>query len=411
MEQKYRGLIATVGGSADPIVVSIELNRPEFVLFVVSDGSRGTAELVTEVSDLDTPPQYDYLEVSHPEEFVTSYEEIRQGTEAWLVERELDGLEVTADITGGTKMMTAALALAGAERFQEFTYIGGEQRDRGGLGAVRSGTESLITSFNPWDAYAVRDLERANRLLTGYNAELAEDVLRQAARKCNPELSGRLTRLAGLAQKFGEADRFSFSQLPAYLGGANFRVLKQEFPQLEDLGNHWLRVAGDLSNENRTPGRSTLLELLANAQRRRWQGRFDDATGRIYRAVELYAQQLIKEAFGVELGRLTPNAIPASRRGAFSQKIGNLPPSSVSRKGVTWLYQTLTSSDYPAIQEKAKIHERLKDLLQNRHNSLLGHGVQPVKESDLRMLWEAVLREFDISESEIPAWPDIVLTL
>ena len=127
--------------------------------------------------------------------------------------------------------------------------------------------------------------------------------------------------------------------------------------------------------------------------------------------MELYAQQLIKEAFGVDLGRLTPNAIPADRRESFSQRIGNLSPSGVNRMGVARLYQSLTFSDDLGIRGKADIHTRLEPLLRNRHNSLLGHGVQPVKESDLRMLWEAVLREFDISESEIPAWPDIVLTL
>ena len=411
MERKYRGLIATVGGSADPIVVSIEQNWPEYLLFVVSADSRNTAELAAEVSDLDVPPHCDYLEVSDPQDFEASYVEIRQGTASRLAGHGLNPQDVAADITGGTKVLSAALALSGAEQFREFTYVGGAQRDKGGLGVVRNGTEYVITSLNPWDAYAVRDLERANHLLARYNADLAEDVLREAAKKCNPGLSGRLTRLAGLAQKFGEADRFSFSQLPAYVGGANFGVLKQEFPQLEGLGNHWLRVAEDLSNEKLTPGRSTLLELLANAQRRRWQGRFDDATGRIYRAVELYGQQLVGNAFGVELGRLTRDAIPVDRWDSFSQRIGNLSPGGLRQLGLGRLFQSLSFSNDAAISAKAMIHGRLEPLLRKRHSSLLGHGVQPVRESDLRMLWEAVLWEFDISESEIPAWPDIVLTL
>lgn len=413
MKRTYRGLIATVGGTADPIVVTIEQQRPEFVLFVVSDESRGTAELVAEASEPETPPQYSYLEVSDPQDFGSSYEEIRRGTDLWLTEKNLAPLEVTADITGGTKVLSAALALSGAEQFQEFTYVGGEQRDKGGLGVVRNGTEYVITSLNPWDTYAVRDLERANHLLAGYNAELAADVLEEAAKKCNPDLKNRLNRLGRLARKFGEADRFSFRNpdLPKYLNGANFRVLKQEFPQLEPMGDHWLRVAGDLTNKDCTPGRSTLLELLANARRRAAQGRYDDGTGRLYRAVELYAQQLVEEAFGVELGCLTLSSIPAGRRDAFSQRMGNPPSGGVYRIGVAQLYQALNFSEDPGIRKKAIIQPRLAPLLENRNNSLLAHGVRPVTSCDFRKLWNAVLSELDVRESDIPAWPDIVLTL
>ena len=133
-------------------MVTIEQNRPEFVLFVVSEGSRAMAESAAEASELDAPLKCDYLEVSDPQNFVTSYDEIRRGAEEWLARHALDALEVRADITGGTKVMTAALALCGAERFQEFTYVGGKDRDRGGLGVVRPGAEDVVSTLGTFAA-------------------------------------------------------------------------------------------------------------------------------------------------------------------------------------------------------------------------------------------------------------------
>ena len=206
----FRGLIATVGGAADPIVVTIEQNRPEFVLFIVSADSRETAELAAEVSELDTPPRCDYLEISDPQHFGTSYEEIRRGTEDWLAEHKLDALEVTADITGGTKVLSAALALSGVEQFREFTYVGGGQRDKGGLGVVRNGTEYVVFSLNPWYTYAVRDLERANRLLEKFHADIATVVLAEAAGRCGDSYKKQLAAFSSLARALASSDRFDF---------------------------------------------------------------------------------------------------------------------------------------------------------------------------------------------------------
>ena len=111
-------------------------------------------------------PQYEYLEVSDHENIGSCYRQIREGMDGWLTRRLLDPDTVFVDITGGTKAMTAALTLAGVERFRRFTYVGGEMRDRDDTGVVMTGSERVVRTENPWDTYAVRDLERANHLLS-----------------------------------------------------------------------------------------------------------------------------------------------------------------------------------------------------------------------------------------------------
>lgn len=108
-----------------------------------------------------------------------------------------------------------------------------------------------------------------------------------------------------------------------------------------------------------TPGRATLLELWANAERRAGQGRYDDAVGRLYRAVELRAQQLVRDAYGVELGQIAPNAFPPAQGDAVRRAFRE--PDDAGR------YKS---------------------------------GLRP-----------AALAVCAVSEAEIPRWPELTLTL
>ena len=413
MERRIRGLVATVGGTADPVVVTIDQSRPDFVLFIVSEGSRETAELVVEASELEPPPLCDYWEISDPQNFATSYDEIRQGTEDWLAKRGLDPREVTADITGGTKVMSAAFALAGVERFREFTYVGGSERNKGGLGVVRNGTEYVVSSLNPWDTYAVRSLERANGLLAEYHAGLAGQQLRSAAETCSPEFRERLHRFAALAEKFDETDRFHFTSLPRYLKGRNYEKLVAEFPVLERWAEHWTAVGADFSDGSRTPGRPTLLELLANARRRARQARYDDGVVRLYRAVELYGQQLVKQAFGAELGRLSIGSIQEHQRDSFRSQFNQSFKKEKNRYelGVARLYQSLSFCNDRNLRGKKRIYDNLRSMLENRNDSFLAHGADPVSEANFNTLWNGVTRELNLQERDIPTWPQISMTL
>ena len=411
----FRGIIATVGGTADPIVVTIEQNQPEFVLFIVSADSRGTAELAVEASELAPPPQCDYLEVSDPQHFGTSYEEIRRGTDDWLAEHKLDVLEVTADITGGTKVLSAALALSGVERFQEFTYVGGSQRDKGGLGVVRNGTEYVVTSLNPWDTYAVRDLERANRLLEKFHADIAAVVLEEAAVRCGDFYRKQLTAFSALARALASSDRFDFPEAVSHYESCREELAAASdddlFAQLEQHYLRWQRLRDETKDDHVTPGRATLLELLANAERRKAQGRHDDAVGRLYRAVELHGQQLVKQTFGVELGRLALDSIPEAKRDQLVRDFGDPDREGGYNLPLRRLYRSLRYSDCSSLSEKAAMGDRLFQFLELRNKSLLAHGVKPFPNKEFTKFRNAALEAFDLTMVDVPRWPRLQLKL
>ncbi len=407
-----RGLIASVGGSPEPVRKALE-GRPDHVLFIVSDGSRPEVENKI-LPGLDYVPQYRYSEVSDHQDVGTCYKKIRADIERWLREGKLAPEEIYVDITGGTKAMSGALLLAAVERFKNFTYVGGFKRDANDLGTVISGSEHVIECQNPWNAYAVRELERANALLKEFYADSATAILEHAADQCDESQRARLEAFAGLARALAGADCFDFKRAWFEFNRCRQKLeLCFEYPlyqMLVTLHDHWQAVRSQIERPSKTAGRETLLELLANAERRAKQFRFDDAVGRLYRAVELRGQQLVREAFGAELGKVPIECFPAECHKEVIEMLGQ-PNKSSYNLGVRNLFQVLAFRENESLSEQAQIYDRLENHLQKRNNSLLAHGLQPVKAVAFNSFWETTLSAFDICESDIPRWPQLAFKL
>ncbi len=408
-----RGMVASVGGSPEPVRKALYEGRPSYALFVVSDASRSQVEDEI-LPGLGYGLQYGYLEISDHQDIGICYQEIRTDIERWLSERKLTSEEVYVDITGGTKAMSAALMLAAVEQFKNFTYVGGSSRDSNNLGTVITGSEHVIRCQNPWITYAVRELERANGLLEGFCADSAAEILEDAAQKCNESQRARLEAFAGLAKALGLADRFDFKRAHSEFRRWYQKLeLSLDYPlyqRLLSLHEHWKAVGDQVKHSDQTAERETLLELIANAERRAKQSRYDDAVGRLYRAVELRGQQLVKQAFGAELGKVSIECFPATSREDVIEKLGQ-PDGGSYKLGVQNLFQILEFSEDEALGEQAHIYDCLKDHLQERNNSLLAHGLLSVKKKSFESFWESALSTLDLCESDIPRWPQLELKL
>ena len=387
--------------------------HPDPVLFVVSGESRHEVESKI-LPGLHYVPQFGYSEVSDHQDIGTCYQTIRADIERWLFERKLKPEEVYVDITGGTKAMSAALMLAAVEHFKNFTYVGGFSRDTNNLGTILTGSEHVVRCQNPWITYAVRELERANGLLEAFYADSAAAILKDAAGKCDESQRARLETFAGLAKALGLADRFDFKG-----AHAEFRRWRQKlelsldyplYKRLTSLHEHWKAVGDQVKYSDQTAERETLLELIANAERRANQSRYDDAVGRLYRAVELRGQQLVKQAFGAELGKVSFECLPPASCEAVIKKLGQ-PHDGPYKLGVRNLFWILRFSEDETLGEKARIYNCLKDHLQKRNNSLLAHGLLPVKKASFESFWESVLSVLGVCDSDIPRWPQLELRL
>ena len=410
-----KGMILTVGGSRKPIKTALEKARPPFVLFVVSRDSKSQVRVVLSAFP-DYLPQWETLTVSDHEDLGQCYAEMRRGIADWLVRRAIEENRVAVDITGGTKPMSAALALVAIERLSNFRYVGGAERDASGLGVVVSGSERIVGCRNPWDKYAVRETERAAGLLEEHYADAASRVLNRAAERCDTPVRALLVPLGRLAAALAHADRFDFKEAIKLYGPRDCRAVLEvtldhrTFQEAEDLFDHWCTVRNQTRESGKTPGRETILELVANADRRAVQSRFDDAAGRLYRAVELHAQCLLRDHFKAELGKLEIEGIPKCRRSDFQSEFGR-GEDGAYHFGVKHLFRVLEYSPHELAPEPKGTYQRLERHLQVRNNSLFAHGAIPVTEEKFRRFRRAVRTELAVSDDELPRWPNLTTAL
>ncbi|NJM17876.1 MAG: hypothetical protein HC836_05420 [Richelia sp. RM2_1_2] len=160
-------LLITVGGSFQPIATSIRTLQPSRVVFIASDGDKGSksqvigegtpceirrgAEVIERLPNIPTQvglgenfqSDRDLILIQNPDDLAECYRKIRD----YICNLQQDnGYEIMADYTGGTKTISAALAMAAVD-YGISLYITIAARDN--LVKVERGelTQKVDTSF------------------------------------------------------------------------------------------------------------------------------------------------------------------------------------------------------------------------------------------------------------------------
>ncbi len=415
-----QGIIMTVGNTSEPMIYSLrnkeEAERPSHILFI-SDANNGRSIYEMIMPSVNYSPLFEVLWLSDPFDIQKCYEEIRKRSEEWIGQSELKPENARVDFTGGTKAMSGALILAAAElNLNTFEYVSGTDRDPE-TGRVVSG-QYIVALPSPLDTYAVRELERANLLLGHFHADAAAQILSEATEKCAEQVRARIETYAGIANCLARSDRFEFGKKGLYLA-TNLdehlaRLQLFNYPLYECLVpfvTHWRVISHQTIADNKTPGRETLLELLANAERRAGQFRFDDATARLYRAVELHAQILLKQSFNAELGQPKLEDFPINRYNDVRLILGGPDQNGRYKVSLQNIFRLLELSDDEDIRPQSTVGEALASHLFKRNQSILAHGARPASQDDFQKFWEAILSALQISDSDIPRWPEVEFTL
>lgn len=218
--------------------------------------------------------------------------------------------DITADVTRGTKAMTAALAMAAmAHRVGCIRYITGERDERG---IVRPGTETII-DVPPQRALQRQDVNLAAGYLRAGNYRAVEILFPGVpARLYEGHLKEEIRWLGWAAKFWGAWDRFDYKEAArlARRDGMPNRppAMVQEFlPSDAQLAVLEL-LAGDAppkALDNVAYCRALLADLLANAERRLREGQNEEVLVRLYRVLELMGQ-LRLFAHGIDSGNVDP---------------------------------------------------------------------------------------------------------
>jgi CRISPR-associated protein (TIGR02710 family) len=205
----------------------------------------------------------------------------------------MDPSHVIADITRGTKAMSAALLMAAAiHGVRHVRYLVGERRNESG--SAEPGSEK-VRDIEPSFIFLRQNLRLAMATLRAGNFRAAEHLLSPyfpgQSRPSNP-VEVEICVLDWAAKFWGAWDRFDYGRASSLLG-----LLPQGVPEplhmllpSEDqrrlvclLGAALPKAMGERVQHCR----ALAADLLANAERRLEEGHFEEVLVRIYRLLEL----------------------------------------------------------------------------------------------------------------------------
>jgi CRISPR-associated protein (TIGR02710 family) len=411
-------LICTVGGSPEPVVAALKHWRPARVRFVHTPQTKGDvdAKIVPKARDegvdLDAG-RYDLFELPDGQDLAICLDRLRQLTPEvmqWAARGQ--EFQVVVDFTGGTKCMSVSVGLQASRWPCIFSYVGGSERTKDGVGVVVSGAEKVVYQANPWDALGRQAVEDFVVLFDQHAFLAAANVAALAKTHVSrPDRRRELAVLEQLAKAFDAWDRFdhqsssatfdnvakSANDLRAVLGLAKGN---QVLDSVTRLANH----LGELCRAT-PPSRHHVLDLLANAKRRKGEGRVDDAVARLYRAIEAVAQVALKESHGIASTEKVPlDRVPEPLRTEWASRAKD----GIVAIGLQDAYALLASLN-DALGEKFRSAalNGTKSPLVARNRSILAHGFDRVSANVFDKLWTTALSLADVEEATLPSFPTL----
>jgi len=408
-------LICTVGGSPEPVVASLKHWQPVRVRFLHTPQTRNDIETKivpkaqAEGFSLDAG-RYDPFELPDGQDLASCLDRLRQLTpevEQWVARG--GQFRVVVDLTGGTKCMSAALALQARQWPSLFSYVGGTERTKDGVGVVVSGAEKVVYQANPWDALGHQAVEEFIVLFDQHAFVAAAEVVGSAkTRVSRRDRKRELNVLEQLARAFDAWDRF------------DHQTAKNTFEDVEKAGNDLRSVLGaakadrvlesvtrfrehlDSLCQARAPSLHHIVDLLTNAERRKQEGRMDDAVARLYRVIEAIGQVRLKEQYGIESTEKVPlDRIPEELRAVWTPRAND----GFIALGLQDTYKLLERLKDPLGQkfQESRLDGR-ESPLGARNRSVLAHGFEQVSVNVFDKLWGSALALADIEEADLPSF-------
>ncbi|NCJ08570.1 TIGR02710 family CRISPR-associated protein [Synechococcales cyanobacterium C] len=392
-------LLVTVGGSPQPIITAIRSRSPQRVIFVCSSGANGSvsqvidagkpckirrgAEIIDEQPNIPTQmglgehfnPETDVILLENPDDLTESYQ---------LISRKIKELKqahpdskIDADYTGGTKTMSLALGMAALDYGLPLFLTTSTTRHN--LIRVERGesTERATTSAVTIE----RTLDQTiPQLLQAFNYAGAISTLDSILQSVEllPDQRKSICQLRDQCKGFNAWDRFD------HLSAWEF--ISQHMAKLQVQGMALGRVLSSRQgidpqfnspNAITSHGYELVEDLLRNTERRAHGQRYDDAVGRLYRALELLAQIRLKQQYEVETANIDLVKIPEAVRESYITELN--PRTQKIQLPLIKSYTLLSQFPDDVLGDHFQAQRNpLQNALQIRNHSILAHGFTPV---------------------------------
>lgn len=371
-----KAMIVTLGTGQDVekgLAKSIQTNNPDKLCFIATEKSLATIERIEAVLGRKLayePPSI----ISNPEDVEDCWKITRE-TICSVLQAGCHAGEIVVDFTSGTKAMSAGAALAAVSlEIGSLSYVGGGERDD--FGRVISGTERVII-LTPNEVFIDHHRRLIRYLFNSFQFQACLKLIEETmARTAAPDLQREFDLLKKLVLAYSWWDKFDhqksascFGQVPRRFDG-RWRIDTSHSKEIVS------RIARQRENYRSTGeikdkfSEEILADLLANAERRAIEGKYDDAVARLYRAVEVIGQMLLAR-HNLDTSALSLENLPPEWRGKY-RTFGE--PIRLGQEQSFALLEALGEQTGRQYLE----NKNLRNYLRKRNNSILAHDLEPM---------------------------------
>ena len=400
-------MIISVGGTQAPIVKSICEHKPDFVVFVASqETSDLVAQIKKEVAESNYRVNSELTLIENVNDLLHCHQRAEEAVQR-VVGRGFKNDEVIVDYTGGTKNMSVAIALATISHGFSFSYIGGAERSKNGVGIVIDGKEEVFCSVNPWDFLAVEEKKGIALLFNRYQFKAAKDLTDTLLHKTT-KLKATFKKIGLIIEGYYKWDLFRHREaLDSFKRAAIDELAEADDESIKAFATATkanIEVLKAIVDGGQKASRLLIHDMYSNAERRFEEGKTDDAILRLYRLVELIAQERLLCGYGIDTSDVKKEQMPEVLGNEFVSKYKN------ERNGKIMIPQNASFLLLSSISDPVGIKYdankgRFLDIQTARNGSYLAHGFSHSKEKTYLELRNFVLELNVIEEGELSAFP------
>lgn len=410
--------VVSVGTSFEPIVLNLKLFKPKKVLFLCTERSEETLGRIVSYCDLE-PQMYEKSKVSETNP-LDIYREIKRYYLLWKRPRKM-----YIDFTGGTKAMSAAMAMVGALIDVQLVYVGSNDY-LVDFRIPNPGSETLFYINNPLTIFGDLEIEKALVLFERFNYVGAQDRLSELKEDIpDPNIRQQLNFVYLLAKAYEAWDALDF--IPAYNTMVCLnKELKRDkmihptfllmdccdrLDKQEKILEHLQNIPGMIKARNsfkilrsKDLIAALMFTMYQNGITREQQEKYDMATLLFYRLLEMIEQRRLshynlnvskmdyenikynlknmpeieghpkEERFGI-----LKNKVYKIKQELFGKNVSSYLPEQTSLlEGFIILYALGDSIITVADKNGMNQLKRIRAMVYLRNNSIFAHGLGPV---------------------------------
>ena len=301
--KKYDGLILTVGGSPEPVILSICAIESEQIGLICNEGRKKSIDRIVEKTDLRAS---DLVSAGSCTVNGSDTQEIYQAVMNFYTKWG-EPKKIALGITGGTKVMSSAAAMAGAILGADIYYV--DTGDKNELNKPVPRSEYLRLLENPYTVFGDFEARKAKQLFERHDYAGARDIFKVLTGQIGrPERLIIYQAYELLCEAYHAWDNFNVQHASTKLKEILAHLTTfQRSTELKDLHDHKSRLEeqkesldclSSFVNNDRNVGLPCdvsdrfhfAFTLYQNALRRSIQGKYDLACLLLYRLLEWIGQ-------------------------------------------------------------------------------------------------------------------------